>query len=301
MVPSPLIPRKVYAPVPHKPFIRTLRAQWLGAQLRELREERGMTLELVARHLNRDRSALGRYELAEWPIQRGDVLALLDLYGFHRATDRAQLLSLAEEVWRTDRWNDNYGDIVDSSFIDFPWLESRAETVCSYHAAVVPGLFQLPAYADLVIRCTEGPKVSEEKIRRGVALRMDRQLVLKEPRRISFEVIIDEAALRRQIGGPSLLRAQLAHLTKVTRLPQVDLRILPETVALHPGVDGSFWLFRMPRPYPEVGYLESLAGQMYFELPKSERFRDAYDEVREASLDPITSARLIKSIGEEMS
>ncbi|MFK3981841.1 helix-turn-helix domain-containing protein [Micromonospora sp. NPDC050397] len=285
----------------HKPFIRTLRAQWLGVQLRELRETRGMTLDLVARHLNRDRSALGRYERAEWPIQRSDVLALLDLYGFHRASDRAQLLSLAEEVWRTDHWSDSYGDVVDASFIDFPWLESRAETVCSYHAAVVPGLFQLPAYAELVIRCTEGPKVSEEKIRRGIALRMDRQLVLKEPRQIRFEVIIDEAALRRQIGGPSLLQAQLAHLAKIARLPQVDLRVLPETVPLHPGVEGSFWLFRMPPPYPEVGYLESMAGQMYFELPKSERFRHAYDHMKEVALDPVTSSRLIKHIEKGLS
>jgi hypothetical protein len=89
--------------VPHKPFVRTLRAQWLGQQLRALREQRGMTLKLVSEHLHRDMSALARYERAEWPIRRGDVVALLDLYGFHNAAERARLLALAEEVWRTDR------------------------------------------------------------------------------------------------------------------------------------------------------------------------------------------------------
>ncbi|WFE67524.1 helix-turn-helix transcriptional regulator [Micromonospora sp. WMMD714] len=84
--------------MPHKPFIRTLRAQWLGQQLRALREERGMTLKLVSEHLHRDMSALGRYERADWPIRRGDVVALLDLYGFHHAAERARLLALAEDV-----------------------------------------------------------------------------------------------------------------------------------------------------------------------------------------------------------
>jgi len=285
----------------HKPFIRTLRAQWLGQQLRELREQRGMSLELVAEHLNRDRSALGRYERAEWPIQRHDVLALLDLYGFHQARPRAQLLSLAEEVWRTDRWNDNYGDLVDASFIDFPWLESRANTVCSYHATVIPGLFQLREYADLMIRCVEGPGATEEKKRRGVELRMDRQRVLDEPGQTRFETIIEEAALRRQIGGSSLLRTQLGHLSKITQHLRVEVRVLPSRVWLHPGLDGSFWLFRMPRPYPEVAYLESLAGQMYFELPKSAKYLSAYDRLREAALDPRESAKLITTIAEELS
>ncbi|WP_422773841.1 helix-turn-helix domain-containing protein [Plantactinospora sp. WMMC1484] len=285
----------------HRPFIRTLRAQWLGQRLRDLREQRGMSLELVAEHLNRDRSALGRYERAEWPIQRHDVLALLDLYGFHRASERAQLLSLAEEVWRTDRWTENYGDLVDSSFIDFPWLESRANTVCSYHAMLVPGLFQLREYAELVIRCVEGSNGTEDKVGRWLELRMERQHVLNRANPPALETIIDESVLRRQIGGSVLLRAQLLHLRKIAERPKVEIRILPSQVWLHPGLEGSFWLFRMPKPYPEVAYLEGLAGQMYFEAPKSTRYLDAYDRLREAALDPRESAKLITTIAEEFS
>ncbi|MEO3929401.1 helix-turn-helix transcriptional regulator [Micromonosporaceae bacterium B7E4] len=283
----------------HRPFIRTLRAQWLGQRLRDLREQRGMSLELVAEHLNRDRSALGRYERAEWPIQRHDVLALLDLYGFHRATERAQLLTLAEEVWRTDRWTDNYGDLVDSSFIDFPWLESRANTVCSYHAMLIPGLFQLRKYAELVIRCLEGPNSTEDKVSRWLELRMERQGVLERPNPPALETIIDESVLRRQIGGSALLRAQLLHLGNIAQRPKVEIRVLPTRVWLHPGLEGSFWLFRMPKPYPEVAYLEGLAGQMYFESPKSAKYLDAYDRLREAALGPRESAQLIATIAEE--
>ncbi|MGX7675571.1 helix-turn-helix domain-containing protein [Plantactinospora sp. DSM 117369] len=285
----------------HRPFIRTLRAQWLGQRLRDLREQRGMSLELVAEHLNRDRSALGRYERAEWPIQRHDVLALLDLYGFHRATERAQLLTLAEEIWRTDRWDEDSRDPSDSSFITIPWLESRAATICSYHASLIPGLFQLPEYAELVIRCVDGPGTTEMTVQRGIGLRMERQRMLDDPDGPRSETIIDEIALRRQIGGPSLLRRQLLHIGEVAQRPHVEIRVLPSRVWLHPGVDGSFWLFRMPKPYPAVAYQENLAGRMYLESPKSDRFSDAYDRVREAALDPRESAKLIVTIAEGLS
>ncbi|GAA3745154.1 hypothetical protein GCM10022225_30900 [Plantactinospora mayteni] len=285
----------------HRPFIRTLRAQWLGQRLRDLREQRGMSLELVAEHLNRDRSALGRYERAEWPIQRHDVLALLDLYGFHRATERAQLLTLAEEIWRTDRWDEDSRDPSDSSFITIPWLESRAMTICSYHASLIPGLFQLPEYAELVIRCVDGPATTEIAVQGNIGRRMERQRVLDEPGGPRIETIIDEVALRREIGGPALLRAQLLHIQAVTRRPHVEVRVLPCRVSLHPGIDGSFWLFRMPKPYPAVAYQENLAGHMYLESPKSDRFSDAYDRVREAALDPRESAEMITTIAEELS
>ncbi|HEX5539964.1 MAG TPA: helix-turn-helix transcriptional regulator [Micromonospora sp.] len=286
--------------MPAKPFIRTLRAQWLGQQLRTLREERGMSLRMVAEHLGRDLSALARYERADWPIQRTDVVALLDLYGLHRAADRARLLNLAEEVWRTDRWNDDYGDVVDSSFIDFPWLESRAEAICSYHAAVVPGLFQLREYAEFVIRCATGSTDPAGPMSRDIELRMERQTILDGPKRPRIEVVIDETALRRRVGGPELMQRQLQHINDIGRRPQVEIRVLPSGI-LHPGIDGSLWLFKMPAPYPEVGCLETLVGPMYFEMPKAARFRHAYHGVREAALNPRESAQLIAMIAEELS
>jgi transcriptional regulator with XRE-family HTH domain len=287
--------------VPYKPFVRTLRAQWLGQQMRRLREQRGMTLKMAAEYLSRDMSALARYERAEWPIRRDDVIALLDLYGIHNAAERARLLALAQEVWRTDRWTDDDGEVVDASFIDFPWLGSRAEAICSYHAMLVPGLFQLREYAELVIRSVEGPRAAGDLVTRWVELRMQRQALLDEPGRTRIETVIDEAALRRQIGGRALLRAQLARVRDLLDRPHIEVRVLPARIPLHSGLDGSFWLFRMPQPYPEVGYLENLAGHMYFELPRAARFLDAYARVRDAALDPRESAEVIAAIAEELS
>ncbi|SBT38881.1 helix-turn-helix domain-containing protein [Micromonospora narathiwatensis] len=285
--------------MPHKPFIRTLRAQWLGQQLRALREERGMTLKLVSEHLQRDMSALGRYERADWPIRKGDVTALLDLYGFHNAAERARLLALAEEVWRTDRWDDDYGDVVDSSFIEYPWLEGRAEKITSYNTILLPGLMQTRDYAEAVIRNAEKPDVPAAKIARWVQLRLERQKVLDRSTRVA--AVLDESVLRRLVGGRRTMSAQLQHLHELALRRNVEVRVLPSSTALHAGLDGSFTLFTLPRPYPAVAYLENLAGRLYVEAPKSMRFVHAYDRLREAALGTSESAQLIASIVEELS
>ncbi|WP_444950520.1 helix-turn-helix domain-containing protein [Micromonospora ureilytica] len=287
--------------MPHKPFIRTLRAQWLGQQLRNLREEREMTLKLVAEHLQRDMSALGRYERADWPIRKGDVISLLDLYGFHHAAERARLLALAEEVWRTDRWDEDYGDVVDASFIEYPWLEGRAEQVCCFHLTLVPGLLQTREYAEAVIRNAAEPGVTEGTIKRWVELRMTRQEVLRRRRPLMISAVIDEAALRRMVGGPEVRGRQLHHLVQAQRMSNVAIRVMPFGAALHQGLDGTFWIFRLPEPYPAVAYVESLGGRLYLESPKAERFVRAYGRLLDSALSESESTKLITSIAEEPS
>ncbi|MEV0005762.1 helix-turn-helix transcriptional regulator [Micromonospora sp. NPDC050980] len=285
--------------MPHKPFIRTLRAQWLGQQLRALREERGMTLKLVSEHLQRDMSALGRYERADWPIRKGDVSALLDLYGYHNAAERARLLALAEEVWRTDRWDEDYGDVVDSSFIEYPWLEGRAERIASYNTILLPGLVQTRDYAEAVIRNAEDPGVPQSRVARWVQLRLERQKILDGSTKVA--AVLDESALRRLVGGRETMCVQLRHLQQLMLRRNVELRVLPSSVALHAGMDGAFTLFVLPKPYPAVAYLENLGGRLYVEAPRSERFVHAYDRLRQAALSAKESAQLIASLVKELS
>jgi hypothetical protein len=120
--------------VPHQPFLRTLRAQYLGDRLRRMRQERGLRLADVAAHLGRDLSALGRYERAQWPIGRTDVVSLLDLYGQHHPADRAHLLAVAEQVWHLHQW-DHYDD-GHAGFITPQWLAARAARICVYQPAL---------------------------------------------------------------------------------------------------------------------------------------------------------------------
>jgi hypothetical protein len=259
-----------------------------------------LTLKGVALHLKRDASALSRYERGDWPVGRTDVAALLDLYGFYDAAERERMLRLAEEVWRTDRWSENYGDVVDSSFIDFPWLESRAQCVSSYHAMIIPGLFQLPEYAETIIRAVEQENATDDLVARWVELRLRRQRVLYDPAGPRFETIIDEAALRREVGGRLLAADQLRHLAGMSRHSRVTIRVLPSDIAVHAGLDGSFWLFDMPRPYPAVAYEWMLGGHIYMESPKSDRYVRAYDQLRPPALPPRESAIFIAALADEM-
>lgn len=129
----------------------TLRAQWLGQQLRALRESTGMTLRQAGDYLQRDPSMVSRFETAEYPIRRGDVLALLDLYGVSEERTRDGLLQLSDDVWRKGWWDD-YASVVGRRYIDLVWLESRAQRLCTYEAMLVPGLLQTREYAETLIR-----------------------------------------------------------------------------------------------------------------------------------------------------
>ncbi|MGH3773328.1 MAG: Scr1 family TA system antitoxin-like transcriptional regulator, partial [Pseudonocardiaceae bacterium] len=125
----------------------TLRAQWLGQQLRALRESTGMTLRQAGEYLQRDPSMVSRFETAETPIRRGDVLALLDLYRVCAERTRDGLLQLSDDVWRKGWWDD-YTSTVGLRYIDLVWLHSRAERLRSYGAMLVPGLLQTREYAE---------------------------------------------------------------------------------------------------------------------------------------------------------
>ncbi|MEU7616810.1 helix-turn-helix transcriptional regulator [Micromonospora rifamycinica] len=287
-------------PVRHESFVQTLRAQWLGQQMRQLREQRGITLKQAAEFLERDFSSVARWERAEWPFRRGVVVSLLDLYGEHDGRERNRFIQLAEDAWRTDRWDDDYDELVDASFIDFPWLETRAEEICSFDAMLMPGLLQTPAYAEAVIRNAEGARATDFSVGKWLQLRLDRQRVLDRDPMVRIAAVIDESVLRRPVGGATVMRGQLQHVGEILCKPNIQVRILPAKVGLHPGLDGSFWLFKMPKPYPEVAYAEHLGGRFFMESPKSKRFALAYDRLRELALDERGSARLIAKIAEEL-
>ncbi|MET8200765.1 helix-turn-helix domain-containing protein [Micromonospora taraxaci] len=285
-----------------EPFVRTLRAQWLGQQMRELREKRGLTLKYVAQYLERDFSSLARYERAEWPFRRDLVIALLDLYGVYDEGERERMIQLAQDAWRVDRWDSSFDKtIYDASFIDFPWLESRAEQVCTYASLLIPGLLQTRDYAEAVIRNAEPSSASEVEIRRWVQLRIDRQRLLDGPSSTRLAVIIEESALRRPVMSRSVMAAQLSHLARSTARPTIEIRVVPLTLGLHAGLDGTFWLFKMPAPYPDVAHAETLGGRLFLESGRALRYVRAYDRLREAALSVSESAKLITALAEELS
>jgi transcriptional regulator with XRE-family HTH domain len=277
----------------------TLRAQWLGKRLRELRERNDMTLKQAGEYLQRNLSMVSRFETGEYPIRRGDVLALLDLYDVSDESERDALTRLSEDIWRRDGW-ERFAGPVDQELIDFPWLESRAERICSYDAMVVPGLLQTPDYAACLIRNTGGPTATEANIATWLEFRLARQRILSGDRPTRLATILDESVLRRRVGGAAVMRQQLVRLLEASHRRNIRLRVVPFAAGEHAGLDGAFTLFEMPVPYPNVAYLENLNGRRYLESTDADHVFHAYDRLRQAALGEKESAALIEAAAEEL-
>ncbi|MFF5112816.1 helix-turn-helix domain-containing protein [Streptosporangium sp. NPDC000509] len=272
----------------------TLRSQWLGQQLRELREANDLLLKDVAEYLQRDPGTISRFESGGYPIRRPDLFALLDLYGVADGHRREALLKLSQEVWQKGWWDGYAG-----AFVDYVWLESRAREIRAFDNTLLPGLLHTPEYARAAITAAEYD-AKDEQIDRWVELRTTRQGILagdNPPRLLS---IIDESVLHRQVGGAVCLAKQLGELARHAAQPNIEVRVLPFSAGAHASPAGAFRIFTMEKAFPEIGYAETPKGAIYIESPDAQRFVRTYDELRELALTPEESAVLISATAEEL-
>lgn len=275
----------------------TQRAIWLGQRLQTLRTEAGLTLQQAGDYLGRNPSSVSRFESGETPARIGDVVALMDLYGVRDARERKNLQKLAREVWEKSWWEPYRADL-DQSLMDFTWMESRASGIRSYDGLVLPGLLQTPAYAEAVIRVIDAPP--EDQVSTLVATRLKRQELLDRPDPFAYRAILDEAVLRRQVGGVDTMREQLAHLIDMAGRDRVEIRVLPFQAGAHQGQVGSFIILDQPYPFPEIGYAETLGGSVVVEAEAVERFTTAYDLLCDQALAGRESIKLITQMEQEL-
>lgn len=272
----------------------TLRAQWLGKLLKELRLENEMTLKEVGEHIRRDFSTLSRIEAGIQPIPQPELVSLMDLYGVEGQHQREALLQLGAEQARTGWW-DKYARDAADWFIDYVWLENRARRIEAFDSTPINGLLQTPEYAEALMR-TVNPHDSASQIERGVELRMTRQRILEGAEPTDLHVVMDEAVLRRVVGNRDVMRAQLRHLLERIAEPHIEVRIIPFDHASLASFEGGFRLIKMDDPFPLIGYLECPAGGLYLESSDAERLAARYDRLRSVSLSPGESTDLIASI-----
>ncbi|MEV7968754.1 helix-turn-helix transcriptional regulator [Sphaerisporangium sp. NPDC088356] len=275
----------------------TLRAQWLGKQLRELREAAKLTLRDAGDYIQRDQSSLSRMEQGITPMRVPDVLTLLNLYGVSDVNLRDGLERLSREIWQKSWW-DGYAGAFTGRIIDHAWLESRAIELRSYDAMVIPGLLQTREYAEAVIRAAD-PNKPQERIHIWAEFRLNRQQVLSRDEPLRLSVLLDEAVLHRRVGGRDVLRGQLQHLIKAAEGPNISIRVLPFDAGASASPEGPFTIFNMPEPYPDVAYIETRAGAIYVEGDDMERFAQAYDCLQKATLAPDDSMALITAAAED--
>jgi hypothetical protein len=237
----------------------------LGAQLRKLREAGGISRQEAGWEIRASESKISRMELGRVSFKERDVADLLSLYGVDDEKERDALLSLAQQA-NTQGWWHKYGDAVPGWFQAYVGLEAAASVIRSYEVQFVPGLLQTEDYAHAVIVIGHASK-SKEDIERRVKLRMQRKQDLldhAEARRLW--AVVDEAALRRPIGGPEVMRGQLEALIEVSKLPNIRLQVIPFRFGGHAGAGGAFSILRFPdQDLPDVVYLEQLTSALYLD------------------------------------
>jgi transcriptional regulator with XRE-family HTH domain len=278
-----------------KPKRRTepnLRSQWLGDKMRDLRKACGVSQADAADYIQRDATMLGRYENGTFPFRRVDVLGLLTLYGVDDEKLREGLLEICDEAWRKDWWDEHRKDL-GTDFIDVPWLESRAERICTYQHLLIYGLLQTRPYAEAVINRLERGRASAAQIARWVDLRMERQQILDAQSAPRIEVVLEESVLHRTVGSAEVLRGQLERLLEASERPSVSVRIIATEQGPHAGLNGSFNLYLMPEPYPAVAYVETTGGSLYLEAPKVSDFEIVWDDLDRSALSEKRSVEVI--------
>ncbi|MGI5198945.1 helix-turn-helix domain-containing protein [Streptomyces sp. CA-288835] len=236
----------------------------LGRRLLDLRERAGLKREEAARILRVTAATVRRMEMAEVALKIPYLQLLLKAYGVSEEEADA-FVTLAEEANKPGWWQ-RFHDILPGWFSMYVSLEGAAGLIRSYEPHFVPGLMQTEEYAYGVMESGAIGQTKPEDIERHVALRMQRQELLRREDAPRFWVIMDETAVRRPVGGPAVMRAQIDKLLEVTKLPNVTLQIAPFSSGPHAGTYGPFVLFRFAVPeLPDMVYSEYLTGAVYLD------------------------------------
>jgi transcriptional regulator with XRE-family HTH domain len=282
--------------IEHSPTVRRRR---LALELRRLREAAKLTCEEVADHLECSASKISRVETGRVSVSPRDVRDMLELYGVPVA-QRESLVQLARDS-RQKGWWHAFSDTMQPQFATYVGLESAASEIRIYEVSLIPELLQTEDYARAVIRSGMMSSPSDD-IDRQVALRMARQPAITRDDPPKVWAVLDEAALRRQVGGPGLMRLQLEHLLAQASLPNVALQVIPFGGGAHPAMGRPFIILVFPeRVDTDVVYLEDLTSALYVEdVAEVDRYNVFFNHLRATALSFDDSSALITSVLKEM-
>ena len=268
----------------------TVRRRRLALTLRQLRDSAGMSAADAARRVDHDASWLSRIESAEVRPHPNDVRALLSLYGVGGEPAEA-VIAVARQAKQRGWWQ-QYNDVLPDWFTTYVGMESEASVIRTYECQMVPGLLQTEDYARSAIQ--GGPiLVRDDEVERQVALRMERQAILTSDDPPLLRVVIDEGAVRRLVGGPTVMRAQITRLIEESQHSNIQILMLPYAAGV--GFDGSFVILEfppLPAPYPDAAddrmvYVDTLTGALYLERPAEvSAYSAAYEQLQALALGP---------------
>jgi transcriptional regulator with XRE-family HTH domain len=271
----------------------TLRARRLAVELTRRREAAGLSREEAARRLEWSTSTVFRIETGRSHPQPRSVRDLLDLYGI-TGPERDGLIQLAREA-RQPGWWHSFKDVLANPYEVYIGLETGAASIRNFEPLVVPGLLQTADYARAMFR-GGARELDRDEIERRVEVRLSRQQVLARQDRPRLWVVIDEAVLRRAVGSPVIMRAQLDHLAEAAEQGKTTLQVVPFSAGAHAGTTGPFVILGLPEPAePDLVYVETLAGDIYLEERADvDRYNLAFERLLAAALHPDDSIALVE-------
>ena len=226
---------------------------------------------------------------------------MLDLYGLTDAAQRDPLTDLAREARQRGWWH-TYSDVLPNPHSTFIGLEAEAASIRTYQAQLVPGLLQTEDYTRAVVQATRMTITDTDEARRFVEVRQARQELLTADPAVTLWAVLDEAVLRRRIGGPAVMTAQLHRLAEAAALPQVTLQVLPAAAGEHVALEGSFMILGFAAPgEQDVVYIDATTGGVYAEKAEDvARYAAVFDHVRAAALSPRESVTFLQDTARQM-
>lgn len=263
----------------------TVPRRQLGRYLRDARGKARMTVRIAAGELEWSEAKLWRIETGQTALRGLDVEAMCRVYGVPDELTVA-LKGLAKET-KEKGWWFAYGDVIPPYFNVYIGLEEAATELQDYQAEIVPGLCQTADYARTVISM-DNPDVAPVEIERRVQLRMARQpLLTRTTAPVRLTAVLNEAVLRRPVGGRRVMLAQLERLRELSALPHVTLRVVPFAAGVHHGVlSGPFTILRFPvngdgrESEPPTVYVDGFTGALYLDKqPEIARYDMAFERI----------------------
>jgi transcriptional regulator with XRE-family HTH domain len=283
----------------HRPKPPTVRLRRLAAELRRLRADAGLSREQVEEQTGVNEGTLYRIETARARPQRRTLIALLDLYSVGDPT-RTDLIELSRSA-DGQGWSRPYQWQLPGEYAVYISFEAEARAEHNYESLFIPGLLQTPEYSRAM---SQGvlPAATEPEIDERVQARIERQKLLDGSEPLQLWAVVDEAAVRRVVGGRKVMAAQLDHVLAMMKRPNVTVQVIPFDAGAHPGMPGSFiFLEFRDEGDPELVYVDAQAGDMFLESEDDlRRYRTMFDHLRASALSSARSADLITSVKEGM-
>ena len=273
----------------------TVRRRRLAAELRQLRKESGKTREQVAEFVGCSPVTITRIESAQSAARLADAARMLECYGV-TGERREILMTLCGEARKRGWWH-QFSGAIPAWFEVYVGIEGEASEIRSYQPELIDGRLQTEGYIRaLMLADVDVP--TEEELERRIALRMKRQEQLSGEDAPKMWVVLNEGALRRQVGGPDTMNEQLRHLLEVSRSHRIVLQVLTYAGGAHPAMDGAFEILRFPEAAdPDVVYVQYRRGSIYLEDSTDvAAYAELFDHLRARALGPDESRDLIEHL-----